>query len=278
MRVVWFAEVPKCPIEQKLACGGIEEVVAADDVGDALAEIVDDDGELVGGLPSLGPDDKVADRVERAVRLRSGKGVGEIDLDIGDGAAPAGGWSVEFAGESSGAEVGGESRFVRAFLRSGGSGFDVFAAEVGGVGVARRGKFLHGRDVGREIVGLDYWAAVPVDTEPRQSLHARFRGIGLNPWPIQIFNSQEDLPMCPAGKGPVDEECAGVSEVKGTGWGGCQACHMLCGFCLYLCHLGYHSPVISNRALTLSVNSYPMQVGGADMISAVAQKAGKGVG
>lgn len=48
-------------VEQHLPRGGGEQVIAADDIGDALRGIVDDDSQLVGGQALLGGDDEVAD-------------------------------------------------------------------------------------------------------------------------------------------------------------------------------------------------------------------------
>lgn len=46
--VVLGGGVAECILEGDLACGGVDEVCASDDVGDVLGGVVDDDGKGVG--------------------------------------------------------------------------------------------------------------------------------------------------------------------------------------------------------------------------------------
>ena len=51
----------KRAIEQNLACGGEQQIRAANDFGDLHGGVIDDDGELISGNVVLTPDDKIAE-------------------------------------------------------------------------------------------------------------------------------------------------------------------------------------------------------------------------
>lgn len=96
MAVGGFGGEVEGAVEEELAGGAVEEVVAANDVGDSLAGVVDDDGELVGGLAgaewvAFGPDDEVADDFGDVKALGAGEGVVEGGVAGVDGEAPTGG-------------------------------------------------------------------------------------------------------------------------------------------------------------------------------------------
>ncbi len=48
-------------VKEKLAGGGTEEILAADNLGDAHGGVVHDDGKLVGGEGVMAPDDEIAE-------------------------------------------------------------------------------------------------------------------------------------------------------------------------------------------------------------------------
>lgn len=89
-----------------LACGGIEEVIAPDDLGYLLSGVIDHDGELVGGKALFGPDDEVADRFCGVGTGRAVKLIFEGDGLVGDGESPIAGVGIG-EGDVVGIRVGG---------------------------------------------------------------------------------------------------------------------------------------------------------------------------
>ena len=86
-------------VEEDLSWGGVEEVVAADDVGDVHVGVIDDDGELIGGGVVGFGDDEVAELLAGEESLRAAEGVGEFDGGVGDEESD-GGWSSGEGGMS----------------------------------------------------------------------------------------------------------------------------------------------------------------------------------
>ena len=117
-------------IEEELAGGGVEEVVAADDVGDTLAMVIDDDGELVRRLGAFGPEDEVADGGAGVVGLGAGDVVGEGDGSGRGDEAPVRFFAVKGASFDRWSERGREWDFVGTLLWSGRGGFDLCACEI----------------------------------------------------------------------------------------------------------------------------------------------------
>ena len=73
--------------------GGVEQVVAADDVGDLHVGVIDDDGELIGRCAIVFGDDEIAELGGDVELLGTGEVVGELDDAVGDGKAQ-GGWAA----------------------------------------------------------------------------------------------------------------------------------------------------------------------------------------
>lgn len=116
-----------------------------------------------------------------------------------------------------------------AVLWGAGGELDLFAGEVGGVDEGVSGEVADGGEVGREIVGLDEGAGVPVDAEPGEEVDGEIDDAGFDARGVEIFDAEEDVPGVLAGEGPGGEEGAGVAEVEGAGGGGGEAGAAWCG-------------------------------------------------
>jgi hypothetical protein len=55
------------PLQDHVDLGGLEQVLAADDVGDALRGVVEDDGQVVGRAHAAAGEDDVADLADEVV-------------------------------------------------------------------------------------------------------------------------------------------------------------------------------------------------------------------
>ena len=66
-------------LQQDLTCRRSDQVRPADDIGDPLQRVVDDDGELIGVKPVGALDDEVADLAGQILRLRPLQPVAPVD-------------------------------------------------------------------------------------------------------------------------------------------------------------------------------------------------------
>lgn len=177
VEVCWERRVVEGAVEEDLSRGGIEEVVASHDVRDALAVIVDDDGELICGLAwncwvAAGPDDEVPDGLCGVDGLIAGALVEEVDGFVGCDETPCGVRIIEASWNVTEwwTKMCGERGFVRACLRRGLSGhrFEFFARERVGKNCSLCGELLYRAEMMLAVVGLNDGAGVPVDAEPAQ--------------------------------------------------------------------------------------------------------------
>ena len=177
------ASSPRRSVQDHLPRRGRQQVVPADDVGDALAGIVNHDRKLVARKPLLGPDDEVAHLVRGPKHRRSreaiddANGAGRHDQPVVHRTlveAPALG-------------VGGSQRCrIRhlsiADVRRGSGAPQLRPAQAAGVHQSARGERAHRGAVRLEVVRLPSRVAVVVDAQPRERVQyglnvgARTRG------------------------------------------------------------------------------------------------------
>ena len=78
VQIAWCREA-ECVLQEDLSRRGGEKIGAANDVGDPLRGIVDNDGELIREEAIASPDDEIADVLVEPLALRSINAVGETD-------------------------------------------------------------------------------------------------------------------------------------------------------------------------------------------------------
>ena len=210
-------------LQQPLAMGRGEQVVAADDAVDPLAGVVDDDGELVARQALFGGDEEVAGRRLDVVLVAAGEVVGERRCRRRgredarrrrDRRAPR----PAAASASRGGTCPGSA--ARARRRA-----------------APRGRPLRSRGAcsGRDRCRPARRAArAPPGTAPgraagssgpssqsrpsqREDVDRLGRGVGLHARAVEVFDPQHDVPAALPGQRPVHQERAGVAQVQGAG-------------------------------------------------------------
>lgn len=223
-------------VDPDLACGGVEQVIASDDLGDGLPCVIDDNGELVGGEPGFGGDDEVACLLLDIAPRRGGELICERDGLIGDEEAPGG---AVFDEETVGSGLlvdalpvliglrsveSGVAEFVIVAVRSGERCFDFFPGGGAGIDQAFIEQVLHGVLVRLEVGGLVSGAVVPVDPEPLEGVDSAEVCALLDAWSIKVFDAEKDVPVVLSCERPVDEERACVAEVESTCGRGRESC------------------------------------------------------
>ena len=220
-------------IEQHLFRRVGEVVGAANDVGDAHVDVVDDDAQLVGGhAPLFGvfagaQEDEVFDFgvVEFAV---AEDGVGEVRFRRS-------GTRKRMAGFTSGirgfAVAAAAANDAANFFDAGGAVGGVISAGVffGGAvaeeGAAVGEAFLGGVVVEGEALRLVERAFVPVEAEPLKAVDDALDEFGLVALGVGVFDAEDHGAALLAGEEPVEESGAGAADVEiaGGGWGEADA-------------------------------------------------------
>lgn len=230
VEVGWLRGVAQGAGEEELPASAFDEVVAANDVGDGLAEVIDDDGELIGGLARRGsvsarPDDEVADGLRGMRGLRARELVVERDW-LGRRHEPPGRSIVgEGGGKRGRSQQGRKNEFVRAFVRCalGRSECFEFAAGVRvRKGVSIRDQMLHRGVMMTQIVRLDDGASVPVDAQPSEQIDGEIEHARLDARGVEVLDAEDDAHVLLTGQGPSDQKCARVAEVERAGGAGGQ--------------------------------------------------------
>ena len=219
---------PKRLVEQHLLRGVRDVVVAADDVGDAHVDVVDDDRQVVGRV-AVGPQhDEVFDH--RVVELdppmhhivvRGGAG----RHAEADGPRRAGGFARgDLVRRQTGAGPVVGPRLPRGLCRFA-LRLDVVGIAVAVVGVAGRDQPLGRLAVAVEPLGLevgpagpaDLRALVPVEAEPPHAVEDPGHHLPRRPLHVGVFDSQDEGAAGVPRVEPVEERGAGAADVQVPG-------------------------------------------------------------
>lgn len=214
-------------IEKQLTRGGIEQVVATDDIGDARAGVVNDDGKLVGWRAVGLGDDEVAELAGGVDGDRAVEAIGEGEICIGYGKANS--RRTRGAGGCLGGSGGGEAAAAGAgvngsaiFGMGGGGGeFDLLARADAWVSMTGGEQLIGSLSVERKTVGLVDGTDIPIEAKPAKIFDCLLVSTGFDTRTVDILDAEEDLPVVLAGEKPVDEECACIAQMQGAGgrWG-----------------------------------------------------------
>jgi hypothetical protein len=209
--------------EPELARGGVQEVLAADDLADPLGAVVDDDRQVVGERAVVAAHDEVVDDA----RLRAVDAVGEGDRR----------------------GVGGDAQRRRApgrlalgALRRGQVAARAGVVALGQRAVRRRGRLadLRARAPAgvdepvalqlRQRVGVEVQArglpddlAVPVDPDRREVGELLAREVRADPPGVEVLDPQQERRALGAGVEPRQQRRAQVAEVQRAGRRGGEA-------------------------------------------------------
>jgi len=188
-----------------LAGGGGEEVSAADDVGDELGGIVDDDGELVGPEAIGAFQDKVAGGVGEIFGLGAEPPVVPLNFAIGDAEAAAAGWAAGGEAEAAGAGV----EFTRTEFGTGAAAGVDLVAELG-----------QGSGVGFVSLALVEDGSVPNEAIGLEGAEDTIGGAGDGAWRVKVLDADEPLAASAPGveiAGGGGDEAAEVEVAGGRG-------------------------------------------------------------
>jgi len=160
---------PKKPGKQLLSRGTREEIVAADDVGDSMSSVIDDDRELIRRDAEFRPDDKVA-RFETRVKRAFAEELVEHALLAGiDAQAMVRFPRLNRARPRLGrAQLGRVACFAVLQVRRARGRTNLTPRTIAPKEFARLGKPLEHRAIGREVARLHFDVAIPIEPEIRE--------------------------------------------------------------------------------------------------------------
>ncbi len=194
------------------------EILAADDVGDRLRRVVNDDRQMVGNTEIFSRQHRVAELGGEAGVEPPGAGVPGADLMPGEGAGLGeGGAEVEAErGACLGQELPAASAWIdwafRAFLR-GGEG-DVAAGAAAGVEEAEGAQAVEGGGVGGGAGGLAQRRLGPGQAEPAKILDEAGLEFRAAATAVNVFYSQEKFAALGARQIGGDKRGEGVAEME----------------------------------------------------------------
>jgi len=223
----------KGTIKEYLPGRGIQQIIAPHDMGDSLTGIIDDNRELIRGLPAFrrvapGPNDKIADCRRRVVTLWPAKEIGESDGLIRDGQSPTRLVIGKPGRETRGPKRGGKGDIVCPFLRRRRRGLNLSAGQIARVYQPFRGERFHGFNVRERLIRLDKRTRIPINPQPCEQVDREVDNAGLDARCIEVFDAQHDAPAILTSQRPVDEKRTSISQVQRaggrrgqtSGWGG----------------------------------------------------------
>ena len=227
-----------------LAGGGGEQVFAADDVGDALLVIVDDNGELVGPELVGAAEDEVADGGSEIFTLGAEAAIVPEDGAIGHTHA----LTARDAARRKAMATGAGVEFAIAQFTAGAG------AAINGIAQA-----YEGGGVGCVALALVEHGAVPMQTVSFEATEDAIGGAGYGARPVNIFYADEPFAAGAAGIEIAGDGGDETAEVEVTGGGGREAsavngANLHCALLslaileIQLCWLGCQTAVPSLRA------------------------------
>ena len=218
-------------LQQAVEGRGVVEVGAADDVGDGLVGVVEDDGEVIGHADVAAGEDDVADIGQKCFgingmvarmdgpRLVEGEGAGggesagEVEADRVAGAA--------VGHRAMPARAGINRRVFNAFLWGAEGGPDVGAGAAAGVGEG--GKSSERNGIAGYVLGLAQHRLGPGEAEPGEVLEDARLVFGAGAGGVKVFDSQEKLAAGGLGQIPGGQGREGVAEMQPPGRRGGEA-------------------------------------------------------
>ncbi len=207
----------ECASDELLPRGACEKVIAANDIGDLLPRIVDNDGELVGRDAEFRPHDEVT-RFEswiegsRAVEFivhEFNRGLNHeaiVRVPFHNRARP---WSRR-------AQIGRKTRLTVFSVRRARGTANLTAGMIAAkecTAVGERGECVA---VGRHVGGLHERLAIPIEAQSREILKRLFPRSALHAADIEVFQAQQHSPTFVASERPSGEKSPRVSNVKGS--------------------------------------------------------------
>ncbi len=220
-------------LQRELARGRVEEVAAADDVGDVHVEVVGDDRELVGGLAGAAEEEIPAGLAEILAALAGdaivpGKDGGSVEAVEGESDSATLRFESRVCGESAGAGVGELGGALREAEVGGGlMVFQVCAATKAAVGVTATREGLEQAVVAVEALRLsvggvgaaEVGAFIPVEAEPGEVGQQRGLVFGAAAGTVDVLDPQDEGAALDAGDRPAEEGRERAPCMEGARWG-----------------------------------------------------------
>ena len=204
--------------EQKLTrCGG-NEVVTANDAGDTVVGVIDDDGELIGGCAVRFPGDEVPPDLFPAERDCAAKAVVER-RDVADPKSPgerAAGECGSIGNRTTGTGAG-VNRLGALGMRRARGLLNVGPRARARIDEFLRLEFLECGGVKRNALRLHDRTVVPIETEPTQVVDQLRRGAGFDARRIDILDAKHNPCTALSGHEPGDQIGASVAQMLSAG-------------------------------------------------------------
>ncbi len=211
------------PSDDDLPRRRVQQVVAADDLADALRRVVDDDGEVVGGRPVPPPEHEVVDDA------RDGPVEAVLEADAGAASVeaqrrrPAGRRALRPLRGGQAAAGAGVGAAGAVAVRGRGGGPDLGPGAPARIDAPRGLERGERRPIGLGPLGLAQDRAVPVDPERRDVGHLPALVLATGPLGIEILDPQAERRAGRAGEQPREQCGPEIPEMQRPGRGGGEA-------------------------------------------------------
>ena len=210
------AATPSSPARKQLARGRLQQVVAADDLADALPGVVDDHREVVGGRAVVAADHEVVDDpvlvAVQAIGEADARGAG-ADAQRRRAAAGALAALLGLGELEAGAGVGALGQRP---VGGGARRADLGARAEALVEVARVAQAVDRVLVGLGARGLPDHVAVPVEADRAEVVQLPLGRAGLHPPLVEVLHPHEEAGAGAAGRQPREQRRAEVADVQGA--------------------------------------------------------------
>ena len=205
-------------VDLKLACRVCQMVDATYDVGDAHVMVVDDHGEIVGGVSIAPHDDEI-------VEILIGEHDAALHLIIDDGLALARGLQADYVWRISGcffriAVAPGAADGERALfcLRRLAHIVEFGRREVTAIGVSVLKQLVGDRAVAMGLRELRDGLTVPIKLQPFETIDDGSNGFRTVALAVRILDAQKKGAAAPFGIKPIEQCRACAANVQKAGW------------------------------------------------------------
>ena len=217
-------------VEEQVLGGGVDPLLAADDVADPHEVVVDDDRQVVGGEAVRLEQDLVVEAGEVEADLtpqQVGHGAGALAGDLHADDAGLARRPAPAAVPGVGAALGLVGGRLSGLLARGPPGGQLPGGREGVVGVSGLDEGLRGLPVAVEALALPVGARgaahvgalVPVEPQPAQGVDQAALVVRVGPRPVGVLDAQDHPAAAAAGEEAVEEGDVGRPQVRGAGGG-----------------------------------------------------------
>ena len=240
----WRGRTPEGGSKSLLSGGAGEQIVAANDIGHPLGQIIHDHRKLIARASVPGPEDEIAALSCRIEMVDAFEFIPDGLFPVGHGESMTGGRVFK----PPGILITRAQRFWKNQLPAMGSAdrlANVSSAQVALEDEALLAESSHGLPIGRKVFGLPGGRSVPFDAQPVKRGFDSSASVFAGPPGVEVFVAKDDSPAETASRRPVQEEGAGITEMEVASRTGRQASGRS--------RLDSGSPVVFRRAFMFSI-------------------------